>query len=231
MASGLLLALALLMNWIWFPRDTGEHARKREFFSRYRWLLSLRFFRVAIAVGVTQRIAFWATLSFFPAYLILTYEVSVGFVALPLVITAVGQVIGSYSAACVAKQRYRAVLIASTSAAGVVCVFLLFSSDPGIWLSVAVATVGTGLLSVAMPSLVAASTEYSGESKATGASLMVLSNQTGGALGAAFAGALLASTGYLGMGFLILGVTIACALLTSLFGKQFGEAASRAGQG
>ena len=115
--------------------------------------------------------------------------------------------------------------------AGGVCVFLLFSSDPGIWLSVAVATAGTGLLSVAMPSLVAASTEYSGESKATGASLMGLSNQTGGALGAAFAGALLASTGYLGMGFLILGVTMACALLTSLFGKQFGEAAGRAGQG
>ena len=128
MVSGLLLALALLMNWIWFPRDSGERVRNREFFARYRWLLSLRFFRVAIAVGVTQRIAFWATLSFFPAYLILTYEVSVGIVALPLVITAIGQVIGSYSAAYVAKQRYRAVLIAGTSVAGGVCVFLLFSS-------------------------------------------------------------------------------------------------------
>ena len=226
-----MLALALLMNWIWFPRDTGEHARKREFFSRYRWLLSLRFFRVAIAVGVTQRIAFWATLSFFPAYLILTYEVSVGFVALPLVITAVGQVIGSYSAACVAKQRYRAVLIASTSAAGGVCVFLLFSSDPGIWLSVAVATVGTGLLSVAMPSLVAASTEYSGRIEGHGGQSHGLEQPDRRSAGGRVRGALLASTGYLGMGFLILGVTIACALLTSLFGKQFGEAASRAGQG
>ena len=230
-ASGLVLALALLMNWIWYPRDGRERVLNWEFFSRYRSLLSLRFFRVAIAVGMTQRIAFWATLSFFPAYLILTYEVSVGFVALPLVITAIGQVIGSYSAAYLAKQRCRAALLAVTSAVGGFFGFVFFSFHPGLWVSVAVATVGTGLLSVAMPALVAVSTEYSGESKSTGASLMGLSNQTAGSLGAAIAGALLASTGYLGIGYLILGVTIASALLTSLFGKQFGAAAGRTNWG
>ena len=91
----------------------------------------------------------------------------------------------------------------------------------------AVVAVGTGLLSVAMPAMVAASTEYSGESKSTGASLMGLSNQSGGALGAAIAGALLAGTGYAGIGYLCLGATIASGLMTPLFGKQFGEAAGR----
>ena len=231
MVSGLVLALALLMNWIWFPRDSGERARNREFFSRYRWLLSLRFFRVAIAVGVTQRIAFWATLSFFPAYLILTYEVSVGFVALPLVITAVGQVIGSYSAAYVAKQRYRAVLIAGTSVAGGVCVLLLFSSDPGIWLSVAVATVGTGLLSVAMPTLVAASTEYSGESKAYGRQSHGLEQPARRSAGGRVRGRAAGEHGLPGNGLPDPWSDDCLRILTSLFGRQFGEAAGRAGQG
>ena len=88
--AGMVLALGLLANWIWFPKDSRERVRSFVFFSRYMSLLSLRFFRVAIAVGMTQRIAFWATLSFFPAHLILAYDVPLGLVALPLVITAAG---------------------------------------------------------------------------------------------------------------------------------------------
>ena len=223
MVSGLLLALGLLTNWVWFPRDSRERVRNWVFFSRYWSLLSLRYFRVAVPVGLMQRVAFWGMVSFFPAYLIHTYEVSVGFVALPLVIAAIAQVIGSYSAAWVAKRRHRAALIAATSAVGGICGFLFFAVELELWVSVAVATVGTGLLSVTMPTLVAASTEYSGESKATGASLIGLSNQSGGTLGAAIAGALLANTGYGGIGYLCLGVTIASALMAGLFGKQFAE--------
>ena len=72
-----------------------------------------------------------------------------------------------------------------------------------------------------MPALVAASTEHSGESKSTGASIMGLSNQTGGALGAAIAGALLASAGYGGIGYMCLGVTVASALMAALFRQEF----------
>ena len=77
------------------------------------------------------------------------------------------------------------------------------------------------------PILVAASTEYSGESKATGVGLMGFSNQAGGALGAGLAGALLATTGYAGLGYMCLGATMASALLTGLFGRQFGESAGQ----
>ncbi len=225
--AGALLVSALLVNWVWFPRDRRERTRSLVFFSRYYSLLSLRYFRVAIAVGATQRIAFWATLSFFPAHLILTYDVPLGLVAVPLMITAAGQIVGSYSAAYVAKNRYRAALIASTSIVGGVCSFLFFSVHLGLWTAVAVVAVAAAFLSVAIPAMVAASTEYSGESKSTGASLMGLSNQSGGALGAAIAGVLLASLGYAGIGYLCLAVTVACALMTPLFGRQFGESAGR----
>ena len=221
--AGLLLTTVFLASWFWFPQDSRERVRNWVFFSRYRSLLSLRFFRVALAVSLTQRTAFWGLVSFFAAYLIHTYNVSVGFVALPLAIAAIGQMIGSYSAALVATSRYRALLIAATSAAGGVCGFLFFTVDLGLWVAVAVATVGTGLLSVTFPALVAASTQYSGESKATGVGLVGFSNQSGGVLGAAIAGALLANTGYWGIGYLCLGVTIISALLAGLFGKQFAE--------
>lgn len=226
--AGALLVAALLANWIWFPRDKRERARSLVFFSRYFSLLSLRYFRVAIAVGATQRISFWATLSFFPAHLLLTYDVPLALVALPLMITAVGQVVGSYSAAYVANNKHRAALLAGTTVAGGICACLFFSVHLGLWVAVAVVAVGAGLLSVLMPAMVALSTEYSGESKSTGASLMGFTNQSSGAVGAAIGGVLLAGVGYAGIGYMCLAVTIASALMTPLFGRRFGETAGRA---
>ena len=221
--AGLVLVLALVANLVWFPRDIRERTRNLVFFSRYLSLLSLRYFRVAIAVGSMQRISFWATLSFFPAHLLLTYEVPLALVAVPLVITAAGQVVGSYSAAYVANNRHRTALLAGTSIAGGLCACLFFSVDMGLWLAVAVVAIGAGLLSVLMPALVAVSTEYSGESKSTGASLMGFTNQSSGAVGAAIGGVLLAHVGYAGIGYMCLAVTIASALMTPLFGRRFSD--------
>ena len=225
---GALLASALLVNWVWFPKDNRQRTRNFAFVSRYVSLLSLRYFRVAIAVGAAQRVSFWATLSFFPAHLLLAYDVPLALVALPLAITAVGQVVGSYSAAYVANNKHRIALLAGTSIAGGLCACLFFSVDLGLWLAVAVVAIGAGFLSVLMPALVALSTEYSGESKSTGASLMGFTNQSSGALGAAAGGVLLAGVGYAGIGYMCLAVTIASALMTPLFGRRFGEVAGRA---
>ena len=217
--SGLLIASGFLANWLFFPRDSKERVRNLVIFSRYRALISMNFFRVALPLNLTQRLAYWALVSFFAAYVINTYEVSVGFVALPLAITAIGQVIGNYGAAFV-SGRYRALFIAATTVLGGFCGFLFFTADYGLWFAVALATVGSGLLSVTFPALVIASTEYSGESKATGVGLMGLSNQSGGVLGAGLAGALLASTGYVGIGYLCLILTVASALMATMFGRQ-----------
>ena len=225
---GALLASALFANWVWFPKDNRQRTRNFAFVSRYVSLLSLRYFRVAIAVGAAQRISFWATLSFFPAHLLITYDVPLALVALPLVIAAVGQVAGSYSAAYVANNKHRTALLAGTSIAGGLCACLFFSVYLGLWVAVAVVAVSAGFLSVLMPALVAVSTEYSGESKSTGASLMGFTNQASGALGAAVGGILLAGVGYAGIGYMCLAVTVASALMTPLFGRRFGEAAGRA---
>ena len=131
--AGVFLAAAWILNWIVYPRDSRERARGFVFFSRYWSLLSLNYFRVAPAVNVTQRMAYWSLLSFFAAYLIQAYDVSVGFVALPLVIFALSQVIGSYMAGILATKSYRVALVAVTSVVGGVCGFLFFVVDIGLW--------------------------------------------------------------------------------------------------
>ena len=225
---GAVLVVGLAANWLWLPKERGKRVRNFAYFSRYRSLVAIRFFRVAVAVNLTQRIAFWGTISFFAAYLIHTFDLSVGFVALPLAIAALGQTAGNYAASFAANLKYRAAIIAAGAVAGGAFALMLFSVDLGLWATVAVATASLGLLSVAFPILIAASTEYSGESKATGVGLMGFSNQAGGMLGAAIAGALLASVGYVGIGYMCLGVTVVSALLTTLFGRQFGESAGHA---
>ena len=113
-ASGLLSALGLVANWLLFPRDSRERVRDIAIFSRYWSLIVLGFFQVALTVSLAHRIVFWALVSFFAAYMINTYDVSLRFVALPLAIMATGQVIGSYAGGVVAGSRYRAVLITAT---------------------------------------------------------------------------------------------------------------------
>ena len=224
---GSVLVVALVANFLWLPKQQGERVRNFAYFSRYRALTSIRFFRVAVPVNVTQRIAFWGSISFFAAYLINTFGLSVGFVALPLSITSIGQMVGTYSASYGANLRYRALIIAACGIVGGALGFVVFSVEMGLWATVAVATVSTGLLSATFPILISASTEYSGESKATGVGLMGFSNQGGGMLGAAIAGALLANVGYSGIGYMCVGATVVSALLTSLFGRQFGETAGQ----
>ncbi len=224
---GGILVAAFLANLLWLPGDRGQRVRNFAYLSRYKSLVSLRFFRVAVAVNLSQRIAFWGTISFFAAYLINTFDLSVGFVALPLAIAALGQMAGNYGASFAANLRHRALIIAVCSVAGGAFGLLVFSVEMGLWATVATATVSTGLLSVTFPILIAASTEYSGESKATGVGLMGFSNQAGGMLGAAIAGTLLANIGYEAIGYMCLAVTILSALLTTLFGRQFADSAGQ----
>ena len=202
--AGFLLAGAFLLNWVWYPRDNRERVRNLVFFARYGSLISMNFFRVAVSLLLTQRLAYWGVVSFLAARLIQSYDLSLEFVAIPLLISAVGQVVGTYAAGFVAAKSYRVALVTVTTTLGGVCSFLFFVVDFGLWPAVALATAGTGLLSILAPVMVAATTEYSGESKATGASVIGVANFLGGVLGAGLSGALLASTGYAGIGYLCL---------------------------
>ena len=217
---GLLLATTFLLNWVWYPRNSRERVRDLVIFARYWSLLSVNFFRVAVVVIVTPAHSLLGHAQLFRRLFDTGLRFGLGFVALPLVISAIGQVVGSYAAGFVAAKSCRAALIAVTTVSGGVCGFLFFVVDFGLWPAVALGTEELGLLSVMAPVVVAASTEYSGESKATGASLIGFGNQGRGVLGAGLSGALLASTGYEGIGYLCLALTIGSALVAIGFARQ-----------
>lgn len=219
-ATGLSLALALALNWIWFPADSAARVRDFTFISRYRELLSMGFFRAAVFVMVAQRIAYWTMVSYLAAFLIQTYGLSVGATAIPLAWSAAAQVVGSYSAGMIAVTRHRAALVAATTLAGGICGLIYFSVPIDYWLAVVLGAVGTGLLSVTFPTLVAISYEYSGRSRATGIGLIGVGNQSGGAAGAAMAGALLASVGFGAVGYMCLGVAVISGAVAVLFMRQ-----------
>ena len=220
LVSGLLSASGFVTSWLWFPRDNKRRVREFVIFSRYWSLFVLHFFQVALTVNLAQRVVYWAMVSFFAAYVIHTYEVSVGFVALPLAIAAVGQVIGSYAGGVVATAKHRAILILFAGAVGSACGFIFFGLELQLWVAVAVATAGTGFLSIGFPALVSASTEYSGDSTATGVGLFGLTNQLGGVLGAAVAGVILATSGYGGISYLCIGAGALSVLVAGVFAKQ-----------
>ena len=218
--AGVVSAVALGANLLVFPKDSRERVRNIVIFPRYWAVIIVGYFQVALTVNFSHRIVYWTIVTFFAAYMIHTYGVSERFVALPLAITAIGQVLGSYAGGMVAANRHRSWLITAACAAGGVCGFLFFAFDLQLWVAVAVATVGTGLLSINFPALVAGGTEYSGASTATGVGLMGFSNNLGGALGAAVAGGILADSGYHGIAYLCLGAAAVSVLLAGLFGKQ-----------
>ena len=224
-ASGLLLAAAFVLNLAWFPADNRDRVRDFAIISRYRVLLSMGFFRTAVFVMASHRMAYWSIVSYFAAFLIQTHGLSVGATAAPLAIAAAGQIIGSFSAGVVTRRKHRIALICAAMLVGGLGGLVFFSLPVEIWIAVTVATIGSGLLSVAAPTLIAASTEYSGRSRATGIGLMGLGNQMGGATGAATAGALLASVGFAGVGYMCVAVTALAVLAAFVFLRQTPESA------
>ena len=120
----------------------------------------------------------------------------------------------------IATSRQRAALVGAMTAAGGLCGLIFFSIPIGYWVAVLLGAVGTGLLSVTFPTLVAISYEYSGRSRATGIGLIGVGNQSGGAAGAALAGALLAGVGFGGVGYMCLGVAVISGAAAVIFMRQ-----------
>ncbi|MCI0788078.1 MAG: MFS transporter [Chloroflexi bacterium] len=217
---GSLLAACALLNWFWFPKSEGAGLRSFSFFSRYRTLLAIPIFRVALTVNFAQRIAYMALFSYLATYLIDSYDMSVGAVALPMAFVGIGTVIGTYAGGPVAIRKDRMPLIAASVVTGGLAALLLFSIDVPLWAAVAIATGAIALISVGWPVMLTLSTEVSSQSRATGVGLLGLSNQTGAVGGAAMGGVLLAVSGFPGVGYLCLGAAVFSALVIGLFFRE-----------
>ena len=213
--GGLLLAIFAL-SWLWYPKSPNTGPRSFSYLSRFKELGSISVFRVGMLANFSQRIAFYAVLGYLAAYLIDSYDVSVGETALPLAVVGAGAVIGSLFGGMIASHQKRLGLVAVSGLAGGAGVLIVFAIDPAIWATVAIAFGAVCVLSIGWPVFITFATDIAGPSRATAIGMMGASNRMGGFIGSALGGAFLAIGGFSAVGIFCLATVAVSALVMRL---------------
>ena len=213
--GGLLLA-TFALSWLWYPKSPNTGPRSFSYLSRFKELGSIPVFRVGMLANFSQRIAFYAVLGYLAAYLIDSYDVSVGETALPLAVVGAGAVIGSLFGGMIASHQKRLGLVAVSGLAGGAGVLIVFAIDPAIWATVAIAFGAVCVLSIGWPVFITFATDIAGPSRATAIGMMGASNRMGGFIGSALGGAFLAIGGFSAVGILCLATVAVSALVMRL---------------
>jgi predicted MFS family arabinose efflux permease len=213
--GGLLLAIFAL-SWLWYPKSPNTGPRSFSYLSRFKELGSIPVFRVGMLANFSQRIAFYAVLGYLAAYLIDSYDVSVGETALPLAVVGAGAVIGSLFGGMIASHQKRLGLVAASGLAGGAGVLIVFAIDPAIWATVAIAFGAVCVLSIGWPVFITFATDIAGPSRATAIGMMGASNRMGGFIGSALGGAFLAIGGFSAVGIFCLATVAVSALVMRL---------------
>ena len=213
--GGLLLA-TFALSWLWYPKSPNTGPRSFSYLSRFKELGSIPVFRVGMLANFSQRIAFYAVLGYLAAYLIDSYDVSVGETALPLAVVGAGAVIGSLFGGMIASHQKRLGLVAVSGLAGGAGVLIVFAIDPAIWATVAIAFGAVCILSIGWPVFITFATDIAGPSRATAIGMMGASNRMGGFIGSALGGAFLAIGGFSAVGIFCLATVAVSALVMRL---------------
>jgi predicted MFS family arabinose efflux permease len=213
--GGLLLA-TFVLSWLWYPKSQTAGPRSFSYLSRFKELGSIPVFRVGMLANFSQRIAFYAVLGYLAAYLIDSYDVSVGQTALPLAVVGAGAVVGSLFGGMIASHRKRLALVAVSGLAGGAGVLVVFAIDPAIWATVAIAFGAVCVLSIGWPVFITFATDIAGSSRATAIGMMGASNRMGGFIGSALGGAFLAIGGFTAVGIFCLATVAISALVMRL---------------
>ena len=213
--GGLLLAIFAL-SWLWYPKSPNTGPRSFSYLSRFKELGSIPVFRVGMLANFSQRIAFYAVLGYLAAYLIDSYDVSVGETALPLAVVGAGAVIGSLFGGMIASHQKRLGLVAVSGLAGGAGVLIVFAIGPAIWATVAIAFGAVCVLSIGWPVFITFATDIAGPSRATAIGMMGASNRMGGFIGSALGGAFLAIGGFSAVGIFCLATVAVSALVMRL---------------
>ena len=217
---GSLLLATFVCSWFWYPKGTATGPRTFSYLSRFRQLSSVSAFRIGMLANFSQRIAFYAIIGYLAAYLIDTYGLSVGETALPLAVVGAGAVAGSLWGGAIASHWKRLGFVAASTLVGGALVLVLFTIDPAIWATVAIAFAAVLFLSIGWPVFITFATDLAGPSRATGIGLMGASNRMGGAIGSAMGGAFLAIGGFSAVGIFCVAAVGVSALVMRLILRE-----------
>ncbi|MEE9201904.1 MAG: MFS transporter [Dehalococcoidia bacterium] len=218
-AAGVTMLLAGLVLLALCPRYRPQ-ATGLGLAERLRQVATLPFTWHMAGANMVARMAFGVIITFFPAFLILTYGLRTAEVALPIAIVAIGATLGPLVGGRIGNSRRRLPTVATALLVATAPGLAIFLLGWGMWLSVLTASVFALLVMpvTTMMSIVCA--EAGGYARGTLAGLISSSNWAGTALGASIGGLLIAQVGYGALSFQLAGATLGSGLLLAFLVQE-----------
>ncbi|MDP6511050.1 MAG: MFS transporter [Dehalococcoidia bacterium] len=215
-AAGITMLLASLALAVLCPRYRPQ-ATGLPLMGRLRRVFAFPFTWHMAVSNMIARMAFGVIITFFPAYLILTHELSTAGVALPMAVVAIGATLGPLLGGKIGGSHRRMSMTATAVLAATVPGLAVFLLGWGMWLSVLVAGLFVMLVIPVTTILSIACTESGGPARGTLTGLISSSNWGGTAVGVGIGGLLVAQVGYGALSFQLAAATMGSGLLLTLF--------------
>jgi DHA1 family inner membrane transport protein len=213
--GGLSLAVWLLL-WLWLPSGQRRSGQRIDLLKRFKVVGRQSASWYVLIANATQNTALLGLMTYFAAYMIVTYGWDEANTVPGLALLGVGAVIGSSAGGFIAGRARRLEWLATINLTGGVVAGLLFALDASTWIVVAMAFVASVLVSVSMPVLMTLIMHLAGQSRGTAGGIFTTSSQAGGVVGASAGGLMLSLGGFPAVGLLYLVATVLSASVVGL---------------
>ena len=213
---GALLLILWGLLWVWLPRSQLQKGEAIGFLARFRQVGAIRPFWYVLGANLLMVTAFSGVFTYLAAYLIQTYSMHEGEVALPLTLAGLGVIIGSLVGGRVAGFNRRLLLVSVSFMFGGLVAALVFATRVSPWLTVALASGVAAFLLMSWPVTSILLIELAGRSRATALGMFAVSNQAGTIAGTSLGGLMLAFGGFPMVGIFCLVSAVAAAAVMGL---------------
>ncbi len=213
---GALLLILWGLLWVWLPRSQLQKGEAIGFLACFRQVGAIRPFWYVLGANLLMVTAFSGVFTYLAAYLIQTYSMHEGEVALPLTLAGLGVIIGSLVGGRVAGFNRRLLLVSVSFMFGGLVAALVFDTRVSPWLTVALASGVAAFLLMSWPVTSILLIELAGRSRATALGMFAVSNQAGTIAGTSLGGLMLAFGGFPMVGIFCLVSAVAAAAVMGL---------------
>ncbi len=213
---GALLLILWGLLWVWLPRSQLQKGEAIGFLACFRQVGAIRPFWYVLGANLLMVTAFSGVFTYLAAYLIQTYSMHEGEVALPLTLAGLGVIIGSLVGGRVAGFNRRLLLVSVSFMFGGLVAALVFATRVSPWLTVALASGVAAFLLMSWPVTSILLIELAGRSRATALGMFAVSNQAGTIAGTSLGGLMLAFGGFPMVGIFCLVSAVAAAAVMGL---------------
>jgi predicted MFS family arabinose efflux permease len=215
LAVGLGLLLAAVFLFLVVPGH-GRRADRLNFSGRLRWVASCSVTWSIAATNLMARITWGVIITFFPAFLIVSYGLGTAEVALPVAVVALWATAAPLLGGRIARTRRRLALTSALLFVAAIPGLGVFLLGWGVWTSVVAAGLFMLLIVPVTTILSILCAETGGAFRGSLAGVISSTNWGGTALGAAIGGVLVAQVSYGALSFLLFLVILVSGLLMGL---------------